>query len=322
MPAAPDAPIKRSARAAVLDGRPEGYLRSRELTFGLLLVAPALLLVAGIFLYPAVYTLTLSFTGFDMVRLEIGEFVGLNNYARLFANPGFVDAIWRTIYFGLLIAVAASVVGFLIALLLNQKFYGRALLRVVVVLPWAVPPVVAGVLWGQMFHADVGFVNALLFRLGLVDQYRIWLGDGWTALHVIAIAEIWKAIPFMVLFFLAGLQSIPQQLFEAAAVDGATPWQRFRFVLLPLMVPIAIPLALIQFVWAMKAFDTIFVLTRGGPAGSTTTLNYFVYQEAFQSFDLGRASAAAYVLLLVTLVVVLVMALVRHYLAMRRWSTA
>ena len=314
--------MARSDGAAAVNGRPQGYLRRRELTFSLLLVAPALLLIVGIFLYPAVFTLMLSVTGFDMVRLEIGEFVGLNNYARLFANPGFVDAIWRTIYFGLMIAVAATVLGFLIALLLDQKFVGRTLLRVLVVLPWAVPPVVAGVLWGQMFHADVGFVNALLFRLGMIDQYRIWLGDGWTALHVIAIAEIWKAIPFMVLFFLAGLQSIPRQLFEAAAVDGATPWQRFRFVLLPLMVPIAIPLALIQFVWAMKAFDTIFVLTRGGPAGSTTTLNYFVYQEAFQSFDLSRAAAAAYVLLLVTLVVVLIMALVRHHLAMRRWSTA
>ncbi|MBO6637868.1 MAG: sugar ABC transporter permease [Roseitalea sp.] len=311
-----------SGGAVVIGGRPEGYMRRRELAFGLALVAPALLLVAGIFLYPAVFTLTLSVTEFDMVRLQIGAFVGFDNYARLFANPGFVDAIWRTIYFGLLIALAATVFGFLIALLLDQQFVGRTTLRVVVVLPWAVPPVVAGVLWGQMFHADVGFMNALLYRLGVIDQYQIWLGDGLTALHVIAIAEIWKAIPFMVLFFLAGLQSIPHQLFEAAAVDGATVWQRFRYVLLPLMVPIAIPLVLIQFVWAMKAFDTIFVLTRGGPAGSTTTLNYFVYQEAFQAFDLGRAAAAAYVLLLVTLFVVQIMSLVRHYLAMRRWSTA
>lgn len=173
-----------------------------------------------------------------------------------------------------------------------------------------------------MFHADVGFLNALFLRAGLIERYQIWLGNGWTALHVIAVAEVWKAIPFMVLFFLAGLQAIPPQLFEAAAVDGATAWQRFRHILMPLMLPIAIPLALIQFVWAMKAFDTIFVLTRGGPGGGTTTLNYFVYQEAFESFNLGRASAAAYVLLLLTLAVVLVLALVRHWLAMRRVRTA
>lgn len=323
MPAAPDLRPHRSAGAAILPGtRRPGFTRRREIALALALVAPALLLVAGIFLYPAVFTLALSVARFDMVRLEMGSFIGLRNYAGLFENPAFVAAIWRTIYFGTLIAVLATVLGFLIALLLNQRFHGRTVVRVVVVLPWAVPPVVAGVLWGQMFHADVGFVNALFFRLGLIDRYQIWLGNGWTALHVIAIAEVWKAIPFMVLFFLAGLQSIPPQLFEAAAVDGANARQRFRHILLPLMVPIAIPLALIQFVWAMKAFDTIFVLTRGGPAGSTTTLNYFVYQEAFQSFNLGRAAAAAYILLLVTLAVVLLMALVRHWLAMRRAGAA
>lgn len=279
------------------------------------MVAPALILVAGIFVYPAIFTLALSVSIFDMIRLELGQFVGLDNYAHLFATPGFIEAVWRTIYFGLLIAVVTSILGFLIALLLDQPFRGRGLLRVVVILPWAVPPVVAGVLWGQMFHADVGFVNAILTRLGVIDNYQIWLGDGWTALHVIAIAEIWKAIPFMVLFFTAGLQGLPQQNFEAAAVDGASRWQSFRHILLPLMLPIAIPLLLIQFVWAMKAFDTIFVLTRGGPAGQTTTLNYYVYQEAFQNFDLGRASAAAYTLLLVTLFLVLIVTLSRRFFA-------
>jgi multiple sugar transport system permease protein len=282
------------------------------------LVAPALVLVAGIYLYPAVFTLLLAFARFDMAALEIERWVGLGNFQHLFANPKFVDAIWRTIYFGLLIALGSTILGFLIALLLNQQFHGRALLRVVVVLPWAVPPVVAGVLWGQMFHADVGFINALLYRLGLIESYRIWFGDGTTALHIIALAEIWKAIPFMVLFILAGLQGLPPQLHEAAAVDGATALQRFRHIVLPLMLPIMLLLMLIQFVWAMKAFDTIFVLTRGGPAGQTTTLNYFVYVEGFQAFDLGRASAAAYSLLVVTLAVVLLMAVLRRYAAARR----
>lgn len=293
----------------------------REVSLGLMMVAPAVLLVAGVFMYPAVFTLVLSFAQFDMVQLSIERFLGLGNFAGLLSNPAFINTALRTVYFGLLIATVTTVVGFLIALLLNQPFRGRALVRVFVVLPWAVPPVVAGVLWGQMFHADVGFVNAILYRLGLIDGYRIWLGDATTALHVIAIAEIWKAIPFMVLFFLAGLQSLPKQVFEAASVDGATLMQRFRYILVPLMVPVAIPLMLIQFVWAMKAFDTIFVLTRGGPAGGTTTLNYFVYQEAFQSFNLGRASASAYILLLITLVMVVLFMAVRHVMS-RRWEGA
>jgi ABC-type sugar transport system permease subunit len=303
------------------DRRP-GYNRRREVLLAALLVAPALLVVVGVFLYPALFTLVLSFASFDMVRLEIGGFRGLGNFAWLFSNPAFVDAIFRTIYFGLFIAIGSTLAGFLIALLLNERFWGRTLLRVVVVLPWAVPPVVAGVLWGQMFHADVGFVNALLTRIGLIDEYQVWLGNGAMALHVIGIAEIWKAIPFMVLFLLAGLQSIPPQLSEAASVDGATSWQRFRFVLLPLMLPVAIPLMLIQFVWAMKSFDTIFVLTRGGPGGQTTTLNYFVYQEAFVNFDLARASAAAYVLLLVTLMMVVLVTLGRRFAALRKGKGA
>ena len=290
-------------------------MRRREIARAAVMITPALALVACIFAYPAIFTLTLSVSEFDMVRLKLGEFIALRNYADLFDSPGFVDAVFRTVYFGLLIALVTTILGFLIALLLDQPFRGRGFLRVVVILPWAVPPVVAGVLWGQMFHADVGFVNAIMTRLGLIDTYRIWLGDGWTALHVIAVAEIWKAIPFMVIFFLAGLQSLPRQVFEAAAVDGAGTGQRFRHILLPLMLPIAVPLILIQFVWAMKAFDTIFVLTRGGPAGQTTTLNYYVYREAFQSFDLGRASAAAYTLLLVTLFVVLLVTLLRRFLA-------
>jgi len=300
--------------------RSPGTLRRRETAFSTALVAPALILVAGIYLYPAIFTLVLAFADFDMAALEIGRWVGLKNFLDLFANAAFVDAIWRTIYFGLLIAVGSTIAGFLIALLLNQRFYGRTLLRVVVVLPWAVPPVVAGVLWGQMFHADVGFVNALLYRLGLIQNYQIWFGDGQTALHIIAIAEIWKAIPFMVLFILAGLQGLPPQLHEAAAVDGATALQRFRYIVFPLMLPVLIPLMLIQFVWAMKAFDTIFVLTRGGPAGRTTTLNYFVYVEGFQSFDLGRASAAAYSLLMVTLAVILVSIVLRRLATSRRIS--
>ena len=195
---------------------------------------------------------------------------------------------------------------FLIAILLNEKFVGKTLLRVMIVLPWAVPSVVSGVLWGQMFHADTGFLNALLYQSGIISEYKIWLADPLIALHIIAVAEIWKAIPFMTLFFLSGLQSLPSEAFEAASVDGANVFQRFFYILFPLMLPIVIPLFLIQFVLAMKSFDTIFVLTKGGPGGGTTTLNYFIYKEAFETFNLGRASAAAYVLLIITIAVVLI----------------
>jgi multiple sugar transport system permease protein len=281
------------------------------------MTAPAVLLVAAIYLYPAVATVVLSLSEFDMVRLTIRRFVGFRHYLELFSNPSFLQVTLRTIYFGLVIVVLTTTLAFLIALLLNERFVGRTLLRVVVLLPWAVPPVVAAVLWGQMFHAEIGFVNAVLFRLGLIDSYRVWLGDPIVALHIIVLVEVWRALPFMILFFLAGLQSLPRHVFEAAAIDGASVWQRLRHILLPLIAPISIPLMIIQFVWAMKTFDTIFVLTRGGPGRSTTTLNYFVYQEGFQFFDLGRASAAAYVLLAITLLIVGGLLLLRRQLGRR-----
>lgn len=278
------------------------------------MTAPAVLLVAAIYLYPAVTTVILSLSEFDLVSLRITRFVGLDNFRDLVTSPGFLAILGRTVYFGLIVVAATTVLSFLIALLLNEQFFGRTLLRVAVLLPWAVPPVVAGVLFGQLFHAEIGLVNALLQRLGVIERYQVWLADPLIALHIIVLVEVWRALPFMILFFLAGLQNLPSDVFEAAAIDGASLMQRMRHVLVPLVTPIAIPLMIIQFVWAMKAFDSIFVLTRGGPGRSTTTLNYFVYTEGFQFFNLGRASAAAYVLLLVTLLVVAVLMAMRWLL--------
>ena len=279
---------------------------SKEKILATSLILPSLILVFVTYLYPAIFTFVISFAEYDIVRLNIKKFVQFKNFQYLINNAFFNSAVLRTVYFGLVICLFTTIFSFLIAILLNEKFVGKALLRVMIVLPWAVPSVVSGVLWGQMFHADTGFLNALLYKSGIISEYKIWLADPLIALHIIAVAEIWKAIPFMTLFFLSGLQSLPSEAFEAASVDGANVFQRFFYILFPLMLPIAIPLFLIQFVLAMKSFDTIFVLTRGGPGGGTTTLNYFIYKEAFETFNLGRASAAAYVLLIITLSVVLI----------------
>lgn len=290
---------------------------SREQIIGLWMTIPAVALVAGIYLYPAVRTVILSLSEFDLVKLEVERFVGFQNFINLFQSPSFVEILIRTVYFGLTIVALTTVLAFLVALLLNERFIGRTVLRVAVLLPWAIPPVVAGVLFGQLFHAEIGFVNAILFRLGLIDRYQVWLSDPNVALHVIIMLEVWRALPFMILFFLAGLQSLPHDVFEAAAIDGAGILARIRHVLLPLVTPIALPLMIIQFIWAMKAFDSIFVLTRGGPGRATMTLNYYVYQEGFQNFDLGPAAAAAYVLLGVTLVVVVAIMMLQKLLAKR-----
>lgn len=284
-------------------------LRTKEIKFALLLVLPAVLIVGGMYLYPTILTALYSFGRVDMATLSISEFVGIENYRRLIANPTFRATFFRSIYFaGVIVAVTISL-SFWIALLLNKQFVGRSIIRTTILLPWAIPPVVAGVLWGQIFHAEAGILNAILFKLGLGSGSYAWLSDALIALHIVMIAEIWRFLPFVTLFVLAGIQNIPNALYDAASMDGASSWDKFKNITLPLTMPVLLPVAVVLLTWAMKSFDTIFVLT-GGSEG-TRILNYFVYQEAFQYYSLGTASAAAYILLLLKVTCVIALALLQ-----------
>lgn len=273
--------------------------RRNETRLAIIMLVPAVLLVAGVYLYPLLLTLTYSFARVDISTFSIDRFVGLQNYVNALRNEAFLASLVRTLYLAVMVVSLTLGVAFAIALLLNQPFFGRTLVRVVVTLPWAVPGVLSGVLWGQMFHADAGFINAILYKLGLPSNI-VWLGDPTLALNVIIVAQVWQNVSLATLFLLAGLQNIPESVMEAAAIDGAGAWARFRHILLPLMTPVIIPVVALQFTSAMRVFDSIFVLTQGGPGRSTTTLNYWVYQEGFVHFNLGQASASAYILLTIT----------------------
>ena len=279
-------------------------LQVRNARWGLALAAPAALLVAAVYVIPAAATLLFSVSRVGVSPLRIRRLAGLDNYLNVLRGEQFWPAAWRTLYFGAVLTLGALTAAFLIALLLDRRFRGRLLVMVVVLLPWAVPPVVSGVLWVQMFHAEFGFVNGLIRAFGGAGDV-IWLGRPQPALHAVLAAEIWRWIPFAALFLLAGLKTIPPVLREAAAIDGAGAWAAFRRITLPLMAPVVLPVAVFLFVWSMKAFDTIFILTRGGPSGGTTTLNYLVYRQGFEQFDFGSASASAYLLTAFTVLVIL-----------------
>lgn len=266
-------------------------------------VAPSILVISAVYLYPAVATLVYSVSELDVATLSIERFVGLDHFRSAVTSEQFNAVVLRTVYFGLMVVVLTTVFSFFIALLLKETFRGRDLLRVIVLLPWAVPPIVAGVLWSQMFNADFGFINGLIRTFG-GEGNIIWLGDPALALHAIIVAEIWRWIPFATLFILAGLQSIPDTAYEAASIDGANAWQKLRYLTVPLMWPILLPVTIFLFVWAMRAFDTIFALTRGGPRMGTTTLNYLVYRQSFEELSFGEAAATAYILSLLTLLVI------------------
>lgn len=284
-------------------------LRAKEIRFAFILVFPALLIVGGMYLYPSILTILFSFSEVDMATLNINELVGVENYRQLLSDPAFRATIWRSLYFAFVIVFMTIFLAFWIALLLNQKFFGRDIIRTAILLPWAIPPVVAGVLWGQIFHAEAGILNAIIYQLGLGSGNFAWMADSTIALHVIILAEIWRFLPFVTLFVLAGIQNIPASLYDAANIDGADKWRQFWHITLPLTMPVLLPVSIVQLTWAMKSFDTIFVLT-GGMEG-TRILNYFVYLEAFRHFSLGTASAAAYILLAIKLAAILVIVLLQ-----------
>ncbi|CAI0695654.1 Inner membrane ABC transporter permease protein ycjO [Serratia entomophila] len=275
-------------------------LPQRERRQAWVLLAPMLLMMLLLTAWPLCRTLWLSFT--DAALVGDGAtpgWIGADNYLYALTDPDFRAALWRTLYFTLVSVAFEGVIGVLVALLLNQQFHGRNLLRVLVILPWALPTIVNATMWRLNFNPDYGSINALLTQLGLIGQYRSWLGDPSSALNAVMLADIWKNYPLIALLTLAALQSIPDDLYEAARLDGASAWRRFRAITLPaILAPLAVALVL-RTIDAFKVFDIIYVMTRGGPMDSTKTLSFFVYQESFSYLRAG--SGAAYAVLMTLL---------------------
>lgn len=296
-------------------------LRQREQRQAWVLLAPMLLVMLLLTAWPLLRTIWLSFT--DAALIGSGEtpaWIGLENYLYALSDPDFRASIWRTLYFTLVSVTVEGIIGVLVALLLNQKFIGRNFLRVLVILPWALPTIVNAMMWRLNFNPDYGSINALLSQLGIIDGYRSWLGSPEAALNAVMFADIWKNYPLVTLLVLAALQSIPEDLFEAARLDGASAWRRFRAITFPAIVaPLGVALVL-RTIDAFKIFDIIYVMTRGGPVDSTKTLSFFVYQESFSYLRAG--SGAAYAILMTLMCALLITLYLLMLWHQRRRSTA
>lgn len=296
-------------------------LRQREQRQAWVLLAPMLLVMMLLTAWPLLRTIWLSFT--DAALIGSGEtpaWIGLENYLYALSDPDFRASIWRTLYFTLVSVTVEGIIGVLVALLLNQKFIGRNVLRVLVILPWALPTIVNAMMWRLNFNPDYGSINALLSQLGIIDGYRSWLGSPEAALNAVMFADIWKNYPLVTLLVLAALQSIPEDLFEAARLDGASAWRRFRAITFPAIVaPLGVALVL-RTIDAFKIFDIIYVMTRGGPVDSTKTLSFFVYQESFSYLRAG--SGAAYAILMTLMCALLITLYLLMLWHQRRRSTA
>jgi multiple sugar transport system permease protein len=271
------------------------------------------LIMAVVTGFPLLNTLWLAFTDASLTGQGYDwEWSGLENFAWILDDADFRAAVGHTFYFTIVSVSIEVVLGVLVALLLNQEFRGRTFVRALMILPWALPTIVNAVMWRLIYNPEYGSLNALLVQLGLMENYRSWLGEPASAMNAVIFADVWKNYPLIALIVLAGLQTIPKELYEAAIMDGAGAWKRFWAITLPgIMGPLSVALVL-RAIEAFKVFDIIYVMTRGGPADTTKTASFFVYQESFTYLRAGSGAAYA---LTVTLMSGLMIAL---YVAMLR----
>jgi multiple sugar transport system permease protein len=269
------------------------------------LLAPMVIIIIGVAGYPFLKTIYFSFTGAHLAAPDTTTvWVGLKNYIRAFNNNQFQDAVGQTTYFVGISVSAEIILGVLVALLLNQHFAGRTLLRALLILPLALPTVVNAMMWRLIYNPDFGALNAFLVQIGMMDKYRTWLGDPDIALSMVAIADVWKNFPLVAIIVLAALQTIPKDFFEAAKLDGATAWQRFWNITLPgIIAPLSVALVL-RTIEAFKVFDIIYIMTRGGPANSTKTVSFYVYQEAFAFMKIGGGASYALIVVMISAVMI------------------
>jgi ABC-type sugar transport system permease subunit len=282
------------------------YNRKRY-RLGLWFTAPAVIILLTVLAYPILASLVLSFLRVRFAGQGLSfEFNGLNNYADLLRKELFREALFRSVYFTVIEVIAVIVLALLVALMLNHPLGRSAFFRVVLLVPWALAPVANAVLWKWIFNANYGILNQALLGLGFIKENVIWLGSPWLALNMILLADIWKAVPFIALLILAGLQNIPSYLYKAARLDGANAWQQFVHVTLPGLKTTLVISIVLQSIWALKVFDLIYVLTKGSPADSTVLLNYLSWRETFSNLDVGYGAAIANVLFALMLMLALV----------------
>ena len=263
-------------------------------------LAPTLVVVFVVVALPLLFSLYLSFNVTNPITKR-WAFVGLSNYVKLLGSAEFWDAYGRTAYFATLTVGGTTLLGTLIALVLNQTFPFRGFLRSVVLVPWAMAPVSIGVLWSFIFAGNVGLLNGLLNDLGLQSLATAWLGNGFRALNLVALTNIWNQAPLTALLLLAGLQSMPANLHKAAILDGAGPVRRFFAITLPWLKSNYLFITVIATINALMTFDILWIMTRGGPGNATTVLSWLGYIQSFQFLRFGEGAATLYVLTLTSL---------------------
>ena len=272
--------------------------------FGIVLLIPAFAIIVGIILFPLLDAARLSITSTNLINIRKQPLIGLRNYQQILTDPTYWQVVGNTFFITGASVAASVVIGMALALALNGLVTVRGLLRALFIVPWLVPGVVIGVTWNWMLSTETGVVNYIIRALGITSENLPWLADGTLSMVAVNGVFVWSSVPFIMVTLLGGLQAIPSELVEAAVVDGATFGQRFRMVVLPLMLPIITIATILRVIYTIQNFVIVYMLTQGGPGYATETLALYVYETAFNSARLGKASAIGVTWFFYTLVFV------------------
>lgn len=278
---------------------------SAEKRYAYLSILPVALIIALFTVYPIFYALWTSFREIVLYKPYHTPFIGWRNYQEVISSDYFRKAWETTLTYTAIALPSVSAMGLGIALLLNTKLKATGVLRVLILLPWAVPAVVSGILWAWIFNSTYGAFNGLLYSLGLIDKYIPLLSRPNTALLCVVFAHIWKEVPLAAILYLSGLQTIPNELYDAAKVDGAGGFTCFRHITVPLLKAIVLIVIIYETIIGIITFDLLYVMTGGGPGGATSLISYFIYEELFRALNFGHGAALSFILVVAMLVLII-----------------
>jgi multiple sugar transport system permease protein len=274
-------------------------LAQRDRHFGLWLTAPGLAALLLVILFPLFFALFTSFYDYTLLHPAHDDFVGLENYQETIEEEYLGGSLWVTVKFVLASVVIEFIIGFSVALALNSITRFKNVYYLILLAPLLINPVVVGLLWRMLLHTELGIANYVLGLFGIPSMN--WLGDAKVAFWTVVLVDIWHQVSFMAILLLAGLAALPREPYEAARMDGANPVSTFIHITLPLMRPVIMVALLLRLIFAIKTFDIIFIMTKGGPGTATDLISYFIYRAAFFGLDIGRASAMSVGLLMIVL---------------------
>ena len=261
----------------------------------LIFMFPTLLVLLLVLAVPLIYSLTVSFFDTNLKVKGLGSFVGLDNYINVLHDKYFIGSALTTLLFTIGVVFFEFIFGLIIALLLNNEIKGKNIFFSIIIVPMMITPIAVGLTWRLLLHSTLGIVNYSLSLFGIAG--KAWLADSTLALGTVMFIDVWQQIPYMVLIILAGLVSLPTEPYEAAAIDGASRMQVFFRFTIPMMMPTFAVVILLRSITALKTYDLIYVLTKGGPGTTTEVISYHIYQQAFRYLEIGTASSMSYLLL-------------------------